>query len=67
MLDIKDDINMIIVTSLIKYVQASLQNAKYVRVTFGMRVETQSECAVEKTEWTMEMPLSLSTSVSCSV
>ena len=35
MLDIKDDINVIIVTSFIKYVQASLQNAKYVRVTHG--------------------------------
>ena len=33
MLDIKDDINVIIVTSFIKYVQASLQNTKYVRVT----------------------------------
>ena len=36
MLEIKDEIIVIVITHSIKYVLASLQNAKYVRVTTGI-------------------------------
>ena len=43
MLDIKDEIITIVITSLFKCVLASLQNAKYVRVTFVFLLTQQQE------------------------